>query len=75
MAGPGGSTVSIWNGWTRGVIELSRKSFVMFGMVVGSVAGGYVPALFGASTFSMAGVGLSMLGGIVGIVVAYKVTQ
>ncbi|MCD6499951.1 MAG: hypothetical protein J7M25_16780 [Deltaproteobacteria bacterium] len=53
---------------------MSRKSLIMFGMGVGSFAGAYVPALFGDSTFSMASIGLSIVGGIVGILLAYKLT-
>ena len=47
----------------------------MLMMVVGGVAGGYVPALWGESGFSLAAVLTSTLGGILGIVVGYKLSQ
>lgn len=40
---------------------------------VGSVAGGYLPALFGVSLFSFTGVITSALGGLLGIYVAFKI--
>lgn len=54
---------------------MSQKSLIMLGMVVGSVAGGYVPVLFGASLFSITSLIGNALGGIFGIWAAYKLTQ
>ena len=50
---------------------MSRKKILMLGMVAGSVAGGYLPALFGLDGL-MASLWGSFIGGIVGIWVGYK---
>jgi hypothetical protein len=54
--------------------SLSRKSMIMFGMVIGSTAGGYIPALFGVSAFSVASLLGSTIGGILGIWLAFKLS-
>jgi hypothetical protein len=48
---------------------------VMAGMVVGSMAGGYLPLLWGDSAFSMSAVIMSGVGGLLGILIAYKVVS
>jgi hypothetical protein len=50
---------------------MSRKSFVMLGMFIGSVAGGYAPLLLGSDSLyaSIAG---SAVGGLLGIWGAFK---
>ena len=53
---------------------MSRKSAVMFGMIIGSIAGGYVPALFGAGVFSFASVVGGMVGGLLGIWIAFRIS-
>jgi hypothetical protein len=52
---------------------MSRKKMIMFGMVVGSVAGGYMPALLGVDDSSMM-ISLlgSLIGGILGILIAFN---
>ena len=50
---------------------MSRKKIIMLGMVAGSVAGGYLPALFGLDGL-MASLWGSFIGGIVGIWIGYK---
>jgi hypothetical protein len=54
---------------------MSRKKMVMMGMVVGSIAGGYLPSLLGAGS----GLFLSLLGsgagGLLGIWVALTFTS
>lgn len=54
---------------------MSRKTLVMFGMVVGSVIGGYIPVLFGVSLFSMTSILGNAAGGLVGIWLSYKLTS
>jgi hypothetical protein len=54
---------------------MSRKSIIMFGMVVGSIAGGYLPDLWGADFFSVTALLTSTLGGVLGIWVAYVMTR
>jgi hypothetical protein len=51
---------------------MSSKSIVMLGMVVGSIIGGYVPVLFGASFFSLWSVLGSAAGGLLGIWITYR---
>jgi hypothetical protein len=50
---------------------MSRKKLIMLGMVVGSIAGGYLPALFGLDGFMVSLLG-SIIGGIIGILIGYK---
>ncbi len=54
---------------------MSPKAFVMLGLVVGSVVGGYAPELFGIGSISYTGVLTSTIGGIVGIYLAYKISS
>jgi len=53
---------------------MSAKSFVMFGMFVGSLLGGYIPVFFGASVFSYMSLLGNAIGGILGIYIALKLT-
>ena len=46
----------------------------MLGMVVGSIAGGYVPALFGGERLMVSLLG-GFVGGIAGIWVGYKLSR
>lgn len=50
------------------------KRLVMFGMVVGSTIGTYVPVWFGASTFSFSSILGTAIGGLFGIWVVAKLT-
>ena len=47
---------------------------IMFGMFFGSIAGGYMPALFGIDDLSMISLLGSFVGGILGICIAYKLS-
>jgi uncharacterized membrane protein YeaQ/YmgE (transglycosylase-associated protein family) len=42
---------------------------------IGSVVGGFIPALWGAGTFSFSSIIFSSLGAMAGIFVAYKLTH
>jgi uncharacterized membrane protein YeaQ/YmgE (transglycosylase-associated protein family) len=53
------------------VSVMSRKKVIMLGMVVGSIAGGYMPALFGIEGL-MASLLAGSIGGILGIWLSYK---
>ena len=44
---------------------------IMLGMVVGSIAGGYLPAVFGLDELMVALLG-SVIGGIIGIWIGFK---
>jgi len=50
---------------------MSRKKFIFIGVVIGSIAGGYVPLLLGADSISASLLG-STIGGFLGIWGAYK---
>jgi len=50
---------------------MSRKKFIIIGMVIGSIAGGYAPVLLGADSISAALIG-STVGGLLGIWGVYK---
>jgi len=54
---------------------MSRKTMIVLGMIVGSVAGGYAPTLLGAGALSFAPFVGSVVGGILGIWIAYVLTQ
>ena len=45
----------------------------MLGMIVGSIIGGYLPVLFGASFLSMWSLFGSAVGGLLGIWIVYKI--
>ncbi|MBI3443077.1 hypothetical protein HY008_00195 [Candidatus Woesebacteria bacterium] len=53
---------------------MSDKSLVMLGMIVGSLIGSYIPVFFGASLFSFASLAGNAVGGIIGIVIANRLT-
>jgi len=46
----------------------------MIGMIFGSLAGGYITSLLGAGSFSFTSLLGSVVGGILGIWIAYKLT-
>lgn len=48
------------------------KTLIWTGILVGGVAGGYVPTLFGSSLFSMASFVGNFAGGRVGLAIGYK---
>ena len=55
--------------------NMSRKTMIMIGMIIGSVAGGYLPGLLGADGFSLASLLGSGAGGILGIWIAFQLTR
>ncbi len=54
---------------------MSRKSWVWFGLTVGSLVGGYAPLLWGGDTLSFTSIGLSAVGGLVGIWAGFKIGE
>jgi gas vesicle protein len=50
---------------------MPRKKMIMLGMVIGSIVGGYLPALFGFDGLMVSLFG-SLIGGIIGIWMGYK---
>lgn len=57
-----------------GIIMMSRKKLIILGMVIGSVAGGYAPLLFGADDLMLSIIG-STAGGLLGIWLGYKLSE
>ena len=51
------------------------KKATMTGMIVGTTAGGLLPSLWGAGMFSFSSVLLSVVGGLFGIWVAFKLSD
>lgn len=51
------------------------KSFVWGGFGIGSTIGAYLPYLWDSSIFSFSSIILSAVGGMVGILVGYKMGQ
>ncbi|MFA7662825.1 MAG: hypothetical protein WCX88_02810 [Patescibacteria group bacterium] len=49
------------------------KKIIMLGLVVGSTVGGYLPAIFGASVFSLVSILCGALGGFLGIWMMFKI--
>jgi len=47
----------------------------MIGMVIGSIIGGYLPVIFGASLLSFTSIVGNAIGGILGIWIAFKLTN
>jgi uncharacterized membrane protein YeaQ/YmgE (transglycosylase-associated protein family) len=48
------------------------KKFVMLGMIVGSIIGGYIPTLFGADVFSIYSLVFSAIGALLGIWASFR---
>jgi uncharacterized membrane protein YeaQ/YmgE (transglycosylase-associated protein family) len=48
------------------------KKTIMLGMIAGSIVGGYIPTLFGASAFSIASVITGAIGAFIGIWLTYR---
>lgn len=54
---------------------MSLKTAVWIGLFVGSTIGGLVPGIFGAELFSYAGLIGSIIGGALGIWIAYELAR
>jgi hypothetical protein len=52
---------------------MSERFFYMIGLTVGSTLGAYLPTIFGVSMFSYSSIFFSMVGGLAGIWVIYKI--
>ena len=51
---------------------MSRKTLIWIGLTVGSLAGGYLPVLWGGDMISLSAVVLSAIGGVAGIWLGYR---
>ncbi len=54
---------------------MDSKNLIWVFMSIGMFVGGLIPTMFGASEFSFSSVIFSSLGGILGIVIAFKLTR
>ncbi len=54
---------------------MESKRTIYFGMFIGGLIGGYVPALWGAGVFSFSSLLGNAIGAIVGIYIAFKMTR
>ena len=54
---------------------MNVKPFMTVGMILGSVAGSYLPLLWGASLFSLSSILLGAVSGIFGIWAGYKLAR
>ena len=51
------------------------KQLVWIGMFIGSTVGSFIPALWGAGVLSFSSLIFGAMGGILGILVGYKLSQ
>ncbi len=54
---------------------MPNKTLIWIGMSVGTLVGGFLPALWGGDYFSLAGVLCSGIGGLAGIWAGYRLGQ
>ncbi|MEK7641765.1 MAG: hypothetical protein AAB365_02105 [Patescibacteria group bacterium] len=54
---------------------MNPRHLIWIGVVVGSAIGGWVPALWGAGAFSLSGIVGSMIGGVLGIYIGFKLAS
>lgn len=54
---------------------MSSKSIVMLGMIIGSTIGGFIPTFFGADIFSFWSIIGNIVGGLIGIYIAFRLTN
>jgi uncharacterized membrane protein YeaQ/YmgE (transglycosylase-associated protein family) len=54
---------------------ITPKRAIFFGMMAGSVLGGWLPSLWGAGGLTMSAMLFSTIGGLVGIWAGWKVAQ
>jgi len=54
---------------------MDTKKMCYIGAFIGSAIGGYIPVLWGGEMLSLSGVFFSMIGGVAGIWVGYRIGQ
>ena len=60
----------------KGYTEYMNKIMIAMGMTVGSTVGALLPQLWGDhDLLSLASMGLGFIGGVIGIVVGYKLAK
>ncbi|MEP7340512.1 MAG: hypothetical protein ABI977_22460 [Acidobacteriota bacterium] len=56
-------------------LKVSLKAMVRIGILIGSTVGGYIPVIWGAEMLSLSSLFGSLLGGLLGVWIAYKIDQ
>ena len=54
---------------------MNSRKLIMLWMIIGSIAGGYTPTLWGGGGINQISVLTSTIGGILGVVLGYKFSQ
>jgi len=54
---------------------MQNKSLVWLGLLIGSTVGGFIPMLWGAGIASFSSIIFSGIGGILGIIIFFKIAQ
>jgi uncharacterized membrane protein YeaQ/YmgE (transglycosylase-associated protein family) len=54
---------------------MSQKKTIFIMMMIGGFIGGYIPTLWGASSFSFATIFANAIGAIIGIWIGFKLTR
>lgn len=54
---------------------MDSKPLVWIGMFVGSTVGGFIPSIWGAGLISFSSIILTGVGGIIGIILGFKMSQ
>lgn len=54
---------------------MSLKAMVRLGIFIGSTVGGYIPVIWGAGIISVSSLLGSLIGGLLGVWIAYKIDQ
>jgi hypothetical protein len=54
---------------------MSPKTLIYIGMTVGGYLGSYLPTLWGVGYFSFSSIILGMFGGIIGIIIGFKLSH
>jgi len=54
---------------------MNSKTLVSIGLFIGSTAGGYIPALLGVDIFSYWSLLGTLIGGILGVIIGWKLSN
>jgi hypothetical protein len=52
-----------------------NKLIIGIGMFAGSTIGSYIPLLWGGSLFSLSSILFSVIGGILGVLIGYRISK
>ncbi len=54
---------------------MDTKHLIWIGAIIGGTVGGFIPALWGGSSFSFSGIIFNSIGAILGIYIMFKITR